>query len=511
MSASLRNIGLVLALLFLLPAGGLTLYELSNLRENEAILEEIYTQQLEAILFSVNQYGQDVADSWVKQAGACLLQPERERAFASFTTENQAISWSFLAKDDSLLLGGKPPHDRQSLSALLEAQLFAQQEPLLRRLQNYLEQGYQKLEPLNLPQLDSLPMLLFLIPDPGGAQPWVAGLFIQPDLYVEQVLAPRMQEVAKEQAIVFVAHEGSGQLVYSTESFDRQQVQQRKPLWLLQDYSLGILLKGPSLEGLAERRSYFTLSLIIGLSLLLLIGVVWVFRNVRKELRLAQLQSDFVSNVSHEIRTPLALISMYAETLSLGRVRGEEKKQDYYRIIGQETQRLGGIVNKLLNFSRMEAGKRVYQIGEVDLAQIAREVLHAYDFHLSQQGFSYQLAGPAQQLAQADKEAVAEALINLLDNAIKYSQEEKEITLRWGAEKGHPYLEVEDKGIGIPENQQEAIFEKFHRVASGPVHDTQGTGLGLALVRHIMHGQGGQVEVWSRPGKGSRFRLVFRK
>jgi two-component system phosphate regulon sensor histidine kinase PhoR len=352
-------------------------------------------------------------------------------------------------------------------------------------------------------------MLLCYLPRENKA-PLLCGIFIDPLAYTRQVLAPRMQEVARQKLIVFIHQQENDQITYSTEPISQTQLPQYKPLWLMPNYELGIQLKGQSLEALAERRSYSNLFLIIGMNVVLLLGIIWVIRNVRREIFLAQKKSDFVSNVSHEIRTPLSLISMFAETLSLNRVRTEEKKKEYYDIIGQEASRLTRTVNKILNFSKMEAGKRVYHKEDINLVALVSEILYSYDFHLKQLGFEYSFSHTADTLmVHADKEAISEAFINLIDNAINYSEEEKDIQIHCEQKGEKIILRVADKGIGIAEKERKAIFDKFYRVSSAAIHNTKGTGLGLSLVHHIMEAHGGTVTVTSQLGKGSSFSLIF--
>ncbi len=227
-------------------------------------------------------------------------------------------------------------------------------------------------------------------------------------------------------------------------------------------------------------------------------------------MELAQIKSDFVSNVSHELRTPLALISMFAETLEMGRVKNDEKKQEYYNIISQETNRLSRIVNKILSFSKMEAGKRTYNFEQADINEIVYKVYETYKFHLENNGFKFNLiAGKDIPSIKADPEAISEAVINLIDNAVKYSDQNKEITITTGIEKENIFIEVKDNGIGISPDDQKKIFDKFYRVSTGLVHNSKGTGLGLSLVKHIVDAHKGKIELKSTPGKGSIFKLIF--
>jgi len=252
--------------------------------------------------------------------------------------------------------------------------------------------------------------------------------------------------------------------------------------------------------------------LLIGLLTVVLILGVWiVYRNIKKEVELAQIKSEFVSNVSHELRTPLSLISMFSETLEMDRVKTEEKKKEYYSIISQEANRLSKIVNSILNFSKMEAGKRQFNFVDSYLNDVAENVYRSYKFHLEQKGFKFELLKDETiPIIKIDEEAVSEAIVNLVDNAVKYSDNNKEITVRTKLESNYAFVEVEDKGIGIPEKDQKKIFDKFFRVSSGNVHDVKGSGIGLSIVKYIMDAHKGEIRLSSTVGVGSKFKLMFR-
>jgi two-component system phosphate regulon sensor histidine kinase PhoR len=201
---------------------------------------------------------------------------------------------------------------------------------------------------------------------------------------------------------------------------------------------------------------------------------------------------------------------MFTETLSMKRIQTEEKKQEYYETILQETERLTRLINNILNFSRMEAGKKQYHLEPTALDEIVTSVMKTYTSHLEHEGFqcSVQLTENLPSI-QADREAIAEALINILDNAIKYSAADKYVRIKIGQTKTMITVEVEDHGIGIDKQHHTKIFETFYRVSTGLTNNIKGSGLGLSLVSHIMNAHGGMVELESEPGKGSTFRLLF--
>jgi signal transduction histidine kinase len=272
--------------------------------------------------------------------------------------------------------------------------------------------------------------------------------------------------------------------------------------------ALGIKFQGTSVEELGKTWVHRSLLILGCLSLLIIGGLVLTRHIVSKEMALARLKSDFVSNVSHELRTPLALIRLYAETLELGRITTPDKKQQYYRIIRKESERLSALINNILDFSRIEAGRKEYEFRETDIAELVRNTLDSYRYQIEQQGFAFEESiEPNLPVVPVDREAIARALVNLVNNALKYSSEQKFLGVKLYRENGVVKLEVADHGIGIARRDQSKIFEKFYRAGDPLVHNTKGSGLGLSLVRHITQAHGGDIAVESTPGKGSKFIL----
>jgi signal transduction histidine kinase len=251
--------------------------------------------------------------------------------------------------------------------------------------------------------------------------------------------------------------------------------------------------------------------LILGaLSVLMLGGILLSYRNISREMNLARLKSDFVANVSHELRTPLALIRLYAETLELGRITSKEKYQEYFRIIREESERLSALINNILDFSRIEAGRKEYEFKETDLSELVRSTLDTYRFQIEQNGFAFE-ENISKDIppVNVDREAIARSLLNLVNNALKYSKDKKFIGVNLYRANGSVKLEVQDHGIGIPQAEQEKIFEKFYRCGDPLVHNVKGSGLGLSLVRHIARAHGGDVKVESAPEMGSKFTIAL--
>lgn len=239
------------------------------------------------------------------------------------------------------------------------------------------------------------------------------------------------------------------------------------------------------------------------------LGVFFVARSIGREVRLAELKSNFVSSVSHDLKTPLALIQLFAETLELGRMKNTDRAPEYYRIINSEARKLTKLINNLLDFSKIEAGLRRYRCEPNDLTDVTRHVLESLQsqFRHNQFTVTSRLGDPVPVLL--DPEAAEQALENLLSNAMKYSPDHREIVVEVGRDGQFGVVRVTDRGVGIPEKLHRRIFRKFYRITTDAGSGPQGTGLGLAIVDHIMRGHGGFVRVQSEPGRGSTFALHF--
>ena len=275
-------------------------------------------------------------------------------------------------------------------------------------------------------------------------------------------------------------------------------------------WSLGAGFRNTTIEGAAQQQFQESLALSLFVLSLLVLGIILTLRATAREIRLAEAKSTFVSNVSHELKTPLALIRLFAETLELGRVRSSDKAQEYYRIISNESRRLTQLINNILDFSRIEAGRKEYQFETTDVAQVVREVVETYQYPLENAGFKIITEIESNLPAvKIDWDAMSQAVLNLVNNAVKYSAEIKRIDIRVRSAEGHIAVEVADQGIGIQTSEQEKIFEKFYRISTGLVHDRKGSGLGLALVDHIVKAHRGEIVVESKLGKGSRFTVLI--
>jgi signal transduction histidine kinase len=279
---------------------------------------------------------------------------------------------------------------------------------------------------------------------------------------------------------------------------------------IFQDLVWGIKYQGTTVADMSAKFLRSNYAILGALSFLMIGGIFLTYRNISREMNLARLKSDFVANVSHELRTPLALIRLYAETLELGRLNSPEKHQEYFRIIREESERLSALINNILDFSRIEAGRKEYEFKETNLPELVRSTLDSYRFQIEQNGFAFE-ENISRDIppVNVDREAIARSLLNLVNNALKYSKDKKFIGVSLYRSNGSVKLEVRDHGIGIPPSEQDKIFEKFYRCGDPLVHNIKGSGLGLSLVRHIVRAHGGDVQVQSEPEKGSTFTIAL--
>jgi signal transduction histidine kinase/tetratricopeptide (TPR) repeat protein len=259
----------------------------------------------------------------------------------------------------------------------------------------------------------------------------------------------------------------------------------------------------------ARRRlilSGFVLVLVLFIASSYLIG-----RVINRELSIARLKSDFVSAVSHEFRTPLATLHQLTENLAEGRVSNDKRRLAYYQAQLRATGRLTRLVERLLDFGRMEAGALRYQPETTQLAELIRKVVDEFE-HISA-STKHQIemtVDPDLPLVRVDQEAISQAIWNLLDNAIKYSPGRSKVWIEVTKEDQYVAVRVRDEGSGIPLDEQKNLFRKFVRGSTADLGDVKGTGIGLTMVDYIVRGHKGQILVDSKPGRGSTFTILLR-
>jgi signal transduction histidine kinase len=246
------------------------------------------------------------------------------------------------------------------------------------------------------------------------------------------------------------------------------------------------------------------------LAVLAILGTWFIARAVTRELAVARLQSDFVSAVSHEFRTPLTSLRQLTEILSDGRITAEERRRAYYAALTRQTERLHQLVESLLDFGRMEAGSSPYRLEPLDACAFVRSVVEQFEHEA--EGRGYHVALDVDGIAatiDGDRQALTNALWNLLDNAVKYSLDCRTVWVDVTRHGTRLAIRVRDQGLGIPHSEHTEIFRKFVRGASAKAENIKGTGIGLAMVQHIVSAHGGEVSLQSEPGAGSTFTLLL--
>ena len=324
-------------------------------------------------------------------------------------------------------------------------------------------------------------------------------LEVMPQLYRELDRSSRMNVVDQEGRILFGPPIQAGGftvgLQFPTTLYN----------WRLQV----ALTSAEGLEQRAIRQRYVQLG-VVGLAMLIAVaGVVIVVRATIQERRLAALKSDFVANVSHELKTPLASVRMFGEMLLTRRVPSEEKREEYLQIIVGESERLSALIDNVLDFAKVERGKAAYEFAEQDVAEVAARAVEVLRYRAERQGITIR-ADLEPVYAVIDARAIELLVINLLDNALKYATGTTFIDVRVVAsEDGGALIRVTDEGPGIDPEDQERIFERFVRGQVAQDTRVRGSGIGLALVKHIAESHGGTASVESpvSDGRGTRFEV----
>lgn len=532
---------LTLGLAVLLPAAALIYVNFSQLRsfERDKLLEATIHRDFQEALAITEKKMNKKAYAKVEEAREMFPSPDddsdvKEKKLDKILAECSCFAHAFLFDEEGMTFRTqgltndeyvRKEHEhmaatfREWFSSGMEGKTFVEQ------LQK--KSSHITFYPTATKRADGpayLDTALFVLPDVSKDRIVIGGLTYDPcylnsnffpSMLDEQVAQRTSEQGGNPMAMIIYPSEMDGEhemkpLITTAGWGDGKPEVMRKMDDAFRGLTLGIKFQGTSVEALGRnfvRRSFILLCI---LSLLIIGGLVLTKHIVSKEMALARLKSDFVSNVSHELRTPLALIRLYAETLELGRITTREKKQQYYRIIRKESERLTALINNILDFSRIEAGRKEYEFRETDIGDLVHNTLDSYRYQIESQGFAFEeKIDDNLPPVTVDREAVARAVVNLVNNALKYSADDKFLGVKLYSDNGAVKLEVVDHGIGIARRDQSKIFEKFYRTGDPLVHNTKGSGLGLSLVRHITEAHGGEIEVDSTPGKGSRFVLSF--
>jgi signal transduction histidine kinase len=362
-------------------------------------------------------------------------------------------------------------------------------------------------------------IILNPILDDGGRVVGLAGMILDEE-FVRRKLLPSIIATtlakylpsAPDGELAVTVTDGAGNTVVSVGDGQGRGVAARARLgFVFTDWEMALYTPRATPQQWARAGFVFNASLAGLLALALIGGVSLALRAADRAVKLSTMKSDFVSNVSHELRTPVASIRVFGELLRLGRAQSPEKIREYGEHIESESRRLTRLIDNILDFSRIESGRKEYKFTLGDVREVIEEVVRTFEVRLGAHGFRIALvaSGDALPPLRMDADAIAQAFQNLLDNAIKYSGDSKEVVVTLSAENGYVAIAVRDHGIGIARDEQRKVFDRFHRVGTGLIHDVKGSGLGLSIVHHIVAAHGGRVSVDSELGSGSTFTMLL--
>ena len=448
-----------------------------NLRQGLTIVERLMKQRLE-----------DVATQTLNPIGSMSSQEEFERHFADVKRTHPEI------EDIFVFTGTESKAPAHILSLFEKARLS---QSFIDGNRKYLFEGRYLFYPLQS----------------GFAGVLLTARFVNDDLIAKSISDTDRQAHggnSAASAIAVTITDENNRVLYSNATTQNGHLLQTNFDPPFSNWKATIGLKNTNLDEITRSSFLHSAGATFLVLLVLLLGIALTIRATDREARLAQAKSNFVANVSHELKTPLSLLSLFSEILELDRVKDEEKRLEYYRIIRHESLRLNKMIDNILDFSKIEAGRKTYRFAYGDMAEVIENVLFGYRYQISSSGFDMQTnIQPDLPPLLIDREAMAQAISNLVDNAIKYSRDVRQISIVTEIRGSSLSIEIADRGIGIPRTEQAKVFEKFYRVGNGLVHDVKGSGLGLALVKHIIEAHNGTVAVESDLGKGSRFTILL--
>jgi signal transduction histidine kinase len=342
--------------------------------------------------------------------------------------------------------------------------------------------------------------------DPPGS--W--GILFDPETLTNNLLGSVIRESTASEHVGWLVRDRTGDTILASEASPTGSSTITTTLASeILPYSLELFQPAPRLVEtfLTSRRGVYFYAFLL-LTGILVFGLTLTIRSVTNQLELARLKSDFVSTISHEFKSPLTAIRHMTEILLSDRVPSEDRRKRYYRVMLEQTERLSHLIDNILDLARMEEGRHELELELVDVSDLLRKVVEAVDHRIRHDGFSIRTEiedpGPTILL---DAEAITQATTNLIDNAVKYSGESKEVAVHGFSDDIHFTIAVEDFGVGLSVEEAERVFERFYRGGDELTRSVKGTGLGLTLVKRIAEAHGGSVVVESEPGRGSTFSI----
>jgi len=350
------------------------------------------------------------------------------------------------------------------------------------------------------------------IPDSSETRPvGLLGVKIREQHLLEDTIPDAIERLQFSDAASVVISHLSGKILFgeknsSSESATTSEYfEDNFPPWRIEIFQS----RGEASGAMDIKRNFYFWT-IITLVVVLISGAVLISRTIAHEMAVLKLKSDFVSSVSHEFKSPLTSIKALAERLRDGKVKDSNRMKQYFSVITQDVDRLTQLVRNILDFSKIEEGKKEYEFVETDMAQLVTQQIESFKRSEYAKGYEIQtrISEDIPHL-DVDKEAFSQALNNLLDNAVKFSSERKEIEVYLKKDDTNVFIEVRDWGIGIPPHELDRIFNKFYQGRNTNLQSVKGTGLGLTLVKHMVEGHGGRIVVKSQVGEGSIFSIIL--
>ena len=344
----------------------------------------------------------------------------------------------------------------------------------------------------------------------GDQRDGIWGLLLNAVGLKTELLGQVMQQYASSGDFQWVIRGNNGEVVSKSAGDPagsptfRQSFAGNFPPWSLEFYQP----EQPLYETLLTSRRGIYFYAFVLLAGILIFGLTLTIRSVTRELELARMKSDFVSTISHEFKSPLTSIRQLAEMLQRGRAPSHERRQQYYDVLLEQSERLTLLIDNILDFSRMEEGRKQFEFETVDMGALVQEIASAFQQRVAHGGFTVQaeVAGPLRAI-QVDRSAITQVINNLIDNAVKYSAESRKVNVKVFGDDQYLTVAVEDFGIGIRKEELDQVFDRFYRGGDELTRTVRGTGLGLTLVKQIVEAHKGAMQVESEPGKGSTFSI----
>jgi len=513
--------GVLAVLLPLAVLMGLQYWWLADLERNSAIAREATLKNyLETITNDVLYFYWKISERALNLPPEVFGEKKTEKAAGYFKKKEiegarRLFIVSFLSRESMLFYDPEkakmvvPKHSDETVAVWAAASPWS-----------YLRKKGTKIEKttLSVDQHDQNNRIIILpITDEHFKLVGLAGMIVDQKYFEKVVLPkaiesslPKFEDEEKQELLVIVRDGQKHQILpHDVKTNPKKDRVSRSFAFVFTDWHISLQGDFASPEKWARANFAYNMTLSAVLAAVLLGGIALTIRTALREMKLSAMKNEFVSNVSHELRTPLSSIRVFGEFMRRGRVKDQEKVREYGSYIETESRRLTQLINNILDFSRIESGRKVYIFEDADLEEILAGTLATFTVRLRDKGFDVSYLGPDEPLPEieVDPNAIDRAVANLLDNAVKYSDGDRAIQVTLDRTNGEAIIAVTDHGIGIPRDEQEKIFERFHRVSTGLVHDVKGSGLGLSLVRHIAEAHGGTVTVESEVGTGSTFTI----